>query len=150
MSRATVPFPQHRQVLGITADIERAIFSDSAARAPQEACGALIGRVGTMIEVTAVYALPNRAAQTHVEYLIAASDVKRLEDAARTQGWSVIGFYHSHPGAAPVPSARDVECAWPGYVYVIAGTRAGAPCLSGWRLRDDRTDFDPVEVLCRL
>ena len=108
----------------------------------------MIGRYRDAIEVTSFCPLPNRAAYKHVEYTIASADVKRVEDAARAQGLSVIGFYHSHPQSAPIPSARDIEAAWPGYVYLIAGTDAGRSCLLGWRLRDDRTRFDSVEVEC--
>lgn len=133
----------------IPTGVLNAILQDCADRAPAEACGALIGRPGGVVKTTAARALPNRAPQTHVEYRIAASDIKQLEDSARAQGANIVGFYHSHPNSLPEPSTIDIESAWPGYVYLIAGTRSGRSCVEGWKLREDRTGFDPVEVKCR-
>lgn len=140
---------EQRLILEIPPAVLRVILEDCAERAPAEACGALIGRIGSVITTTTACALPNRATRPHVEYVIAASDVKQLEDSARAAGSAIVGFYHSHPNSAPEPSAHDIESAWPGYVYLIAGTRSGAPSLQGWRLRKDRSGFDPVEVACR-
>jgi proteasome lid subunit RPN8/RPN11 len=41
---------------------------------------------------------------------------------ARRRGIDVIGFYHSHPLSAAVPSPTDVaEAGYPGYLYLIVG-----------------------------
>lgn len=137
-------------MLEIPSGVLHAILHDCAERAPAEACGALIGRPGGVVTTTAARALPNRALRTHAEYRIAASDIKQLEDSTRAHGVTIVGFYHSHPNGAPEPSAIDIESAWPGYVYLIAGTRSGESSVEGWKLREDRTGFDPVEVACRL
>ena len=64
----------------------------------------------------------------------------RAEHDARALALDVVGFYHSHPRGAAVPSRFDLEHAVPGYIHlIVAGTEARA-----WRLRHDRSGFDEV------
>jgi len=160
MSDLRVPVSERPLLLELSSELLRQLLADCSRRAPAEACGALIGRMCntdaiednescSTVEAISVCVLPNRATHAETEYCIAPADVLRLEREARAQNATIVGFYHSHPGGAPEPSTRDLESAWPGYIYLIAGTCTGSPCLRGWRLRDDRTGFDSVEVSCR-
>ena len=46
-----------------------------------------------------------------------------------------------------MPSAFDLEHAWPNLRYVIVSVRAGNPEEArSWRLRDDRSGFDEETV----
>jgi proteasome lid subunit RPN8/RPN11 len=82
-------------------------------------------------------------------YLIPAAAVRELEDAAQRAGLDLVGFYHSHPDGAAIPSAFDLEVAWPWYSYLITSvTAAGEGRARGWRLRDDRDGF--VEETIRI
>jgi proteasome lid subunit RPN8/RPN11 len=61
----------------------------------------------------------------------------------------LVGFYHSHPDGAAVPSPFDREAAWPWYSYLIVPVRGGAAgSVRSWRLRDARVDFveEKIEV----
>jgi proteasome lid subunit RPN8/RPN11 len=104
-----------------------ALFAHARADAPRECCGLLIGQPALVERV--VPATNVRASD--VSYLIDPHDHFAAIRAARLEGLSVIGGYHSHPRSEALPSATDLsESAGPGFLYVIA-----APAFrDGWRL----------------
>ena len=114
-----------------------------ASHSQAEICGALIGD-GHF--VTAAVPLANHSGHTHDSFYIPAEEVLRLERAADLEGLMLMGFYHSHPNGDAEPSATDVHEAVPGYVYWIV---SGSGDVRAWRLRDDRTRFDEVDVVTR-
>ena len=64
-----------------------------------------------------------------------------------TIGLEVLGYYHSHPDHPAVPSAFDMEHAWPWYSYIIVQVnRGGAAELASWVLEDDRSSMQPESV----
>jgi proteasome lid subunit RPN8/RPN11 len=81
-------------------------------------------------------------------FLIAPDDLMRGEKHARQSRLDVVGFYHSHPDHPAVPSAFDLEHAWPVYSYVIVSVLSGrAEELSSFELRSDRSRFDAEELV---
>jgi proteasome lid subunit RPN8/RPN11 len=117
---------------------------ETGAAAPAECCGALIGSMrGREVEVRTLIPVANAAHDT-ASYEIAAETVLRLERQAACAGQQVVGFYHSHPIADARPSAKDLELAVPGYIYLIVDARAGA--VRCWKLRDDRSGFSELAV----
>jgi proteasome lid subunit RPN8/RPN11 len=60
-------------------------------------------------------------------------------------GESLLGYYHSHPTAAAVPSRFDRDVAWPFYTYVIVSLVAPVT-LRAWRLTSDDGDFAEESV----
>lgn len=117
---------------------------EAGATGPAECCGALIGLAqGREVEIRTLIPVPNTAAD-HFSFLIDAPTVLRLERQAACAGMHVVGFYHSHPTTAAEPSARDLELAVPGYIYVIIDVPRGS--IRCWRLRDDRGGFDELRV----
>jgi desampylase len=120
----------------------------AAAALPAECCGAVIGVArDSHLEVRAIIPLPNQAAAAD-RYEIDAATVLRLERQATAAGVRLLGFYHSHPGGTPVPSATDLELACPGYIHLIVATGDGA--VRGWRLRDDRSGFLELPIRALL
>jgi proteasome lid subunit RPN8/RPN11 len=113
---------------------------EAGATAPAECCGALVGvRHNAELEIRTLIPVANEAHDAHEHYLIDAHTVLRLERQAACAGLQVLGFYHSHPTTTAEPSARDLELASPGYVYLIVDAQAGA--VRAWRLMDDRSAF---------
>jgi proteasome lid subunit RPN8/RPN11 len=116
---------------------------------PEEGCGLLVGRDGPGgREVRRVVPLRNRdEAPRDRRYTIAPEDFLAVEREARRAGLDVVGFFHSHPDHPAVPSAFDLEHAWPYYSYVIASLERGrvAECRA-YRLSDDRARFEPEAV----
>jgi proteasome lid subunit RPN8/RPN11 len=114
----------------------------AAAAAPDECCGALIGRrAGTRMDVQAMIPLENEAEETTAEYCIGAPTLLRLERQAELAGVDLVGFYHSHPVGDALPSSSDLEHAVPGYLYLVVGAVGE---IRAWRLRDDRSGFDEL------
>lgn len=120
-----------------------ALVADAAVRAA-EVCGALLSPLGEPLRICDVIALRNRSAQPDA-YSIESDSVRRLELAARAQDQYVTGFYHSHPQGGAEPSVRDLEAAWPGYIYVIVGTGMD-PELRAWRLLEEGGRFEEIPL----
>jgi proteasome lid subunit RPN8/RPN11 len=98
-----------------------AIVAGAREAAPAESCGLLLGLGDEILE-----ALPARniADQPASRFLIDPHDHIRGRREARARGLDVIGFYHSHPGSSPEPSARDLdEFTYPGHLYAIVSLR---------------------------
>lgn len=113
---------------------------------PNEGCGFLFGVVDNGARrVREVKPASNRRnTGAGRRYLIDPDTIRSAGREAETEGFEIIGFYHSHPDVAPVPSEYDREHAWPWYSYLIVSVQRGH-CreLRSWRLRDDRSGFDP-------
>lgn len=108
-----------------------------------EICGALLGRDGRIEEVLP---LVNESLERRHSFFISAREVLGLERTAEAQGRVLLGFYHSHPNGDAIPSDRDLADAVPGYIHII-GSRSGE--VRAWRLRDDRTGFDEINLANR-
>ena len=132
--------------LSLAAAVEHAIRRHGEETYPHECCGALVGRDG---RVEAAVALPNTTDEgPRRRFLVRPSDYRQAEQRARELGGELLGFYHSHPDHPARPSEFDREHAWPWYSYVIVSVEAGTPGdLTSWRLADDRSKFQPEEVV---
>lgn len=127
---------------------------------PQECCGLLLGGMHPSLgdlqkTVDAVYPTDNvwdtavlvpLAEDSHSNHLtsarryaIAPRDLIAAQKYARTQGWDIIGVYHSHPDHAAVPSQCDRTWAWPHYSYVIVAVNQGiSQDVRSWILNDQQ------------
>jgi proteasome lid subunit RPN8/RPN11 len=112
---------------------------------PNECCGALIGRDGS---VQHAVELPNTTEEgPRRRFLVRPADYMQAETAARRLEGDVLGFYHSHPDAPARPSQYDLDHAWPTFWYVIVAVEQGKPAaMTVWQLRDDRSQFDEREL----
>ena len=77
-------------------------------------------------------------------YLITPEQILKAEREARDEGLYVVGFFHSHPAHPALPSAFDLEHAWPYYTYLIVSVERGRVAdARAWRLAPDRSRFEP-------
>ena len=116
---------------------------------PHECCGALLGRDnGAQREIVDLLPLANqRNDSPRNRFEVTPGDVQMAEKKAREMGADVIGWYHSHPNAPARPSEFDREHAWPWYSYIIVSVEASGPRdTKSWRLRDDRSAYDPEVI----
>jgi proteasome lid subunit RPN8/RPN11 len=117
---------------------------------PNECCGFMLGKLnGTERGVTELLRAANdrEDASQYNRFLITPEAYMRGEKAARAKGLDIVGFYHSHPNAPARPSQYDLDHAWPVYSYVIVSIKDGtAADMTSWRLKDDRSAFDPEEI----
>ena len=105
------------------------IARHAAASMPQECCGLLLGELrGPDAVVRGVVPTANvsphdrtRRYQADPQAVFAA-----FRDAAR-RDTQVVGFYHSHVGVPPEPSATDAGEAWPDMRYLIVSIMPGGP-----------------------
>lgn len=110
------------------------IVAHARADAPLECCGLLVGSGDVVVR-----AVPTRNLDaSRVRYTLDPQAYLAAERDGRETGQGVIGAYHSHPSAAPVPSATDLaEGVDAPFVYVIAGPLDGdrVPELRAWEKR---------------
>jgi cysteine synthase B len=123
-----------------TPDVDSVIRRHAAHAYPDECCGALIGHGDRVVEA---FALSNGQSENRKRrFLIGPDEYRRAEARADERSASLLGFYHSHPDHPAVPSAFDLEHAWPNLTYAIVSVRGGQPKeLRSWRLRADRSGF---------
>ena len=135
--------------IALSDDAAAAIRAHGVQTYPNECCGALIGRDGTVSES---FALPNTTQEgPRRRFLVRPEDYRAAEARAAEKGCELLGFYHSHPDHPAEPSQYDLDHAWPFFSYVILEVRNAEPRdLRSWRLRDDRSRFDPEEVHTEL
>lgn len=135
--------------IALSDDAAAAIRAHGAETYPNECCGALIGRDG---KVSKSYALPNTTEEgPRRRFLVRPDDYRAAEARAAEMGCELLGFYHSHPDHPAEPSRYDLDHAWPFFSYVILEVRNAEPRdLRSWRLRDDRSQFDPEDLHTEL
>lgn len=123
---------------------------------PEECCGLIVGNLTAsddepLKSVVEIVSLTNewtpdksnvdRPEHTTKQrrYWIDPKDMLRVQKAARDEGLSIIGIYHSHPDKAAVPSECDRAQAWPAYAYVIVSVCKGkAVDIQNWALDFER------------
>ena len=125
----------------VPVDVLDTIRGHAAVAYPYECCGALIGKESGPVDEA--FELSNTTdLERRRRFLIGPDDYRAAEARATQTGGELLGFYHSHPDHPAVPSAFDLEHAWPNLRYVIVSVRAGNPQEARtWRLRDDRSGF---------
>lgn len=132
-------------------EVER-IRAHAAEAFPEEACGFLLGHAdleGLRKEVAAARPAENQRADERTRrFLIPPQDLLAAEEEADRAGLAVLGFYHSHPSGSAEPSSFDLAHAWPWYAYVVVAVIGGKPGEArAWRLREDRSGFNPEEMV---
>jgi proteasome lid subunit RPN8/RPN11 len=114
---------------------------------PAECCGVLAGRAGAVKEAHRLVAVANRRTDDPHRYLISSDDLRRVTTDLKSSELEIVGIYHSHPDHPAVPSAFDLDHAWPWYSYVILQVDGGnAADLTSWELEDDRHSMRPESI----
>lgn len=119
---------------------------------PEEACGFLLGKAradGLRKDVVeAKEAANQKQGERERRYIIEPAQLLAAEEDAERRGLDIVGFYHSHPNGVPRPSDFDRDHAWPWYSYVIVAVSHGkAGELTSWQLAEDRSSFNPEEIV---
>src|SRR6476619_3244096 len=131
--------------LRLNPQVDAAIRGHGSEAYPNECCGALIGRDGTVSETMALPNMTDEGPRTR--FRVTPTDYRAAEQRAGELGADLLGFYHSHPDHPARPSQYDLDHAWPFFSYVIVSVMAGEDkLLTSWRLQDDRSAFDEEAV----
>ena len=116
-----------------------AMIADGKRSFPDECCGFLFGREeGNNRILTSVLVVNNsKQGDKRRKFEIAARDYLLAERYAEEQQLALLGVYHSHPDAPPVPSEHDRLAAQPYFSYVILSIVKGQYAgLRSWQLND--------------
>lgn len=135
----------------LTPALQQRIFEEMVASYPNEGGGFLFGvpegdtvRIAEVTRVENTYA----AEEQHHRYAMTPQDWARLEDDAEASGYSLVGYYHSHPDSPAIPSVFDRDHALPNFIYIITSVRqAEAREMRVWRLKADRSQFDEETLI---
>ena len=96
---------------------------------PEECCGVLLGQARS---VSAIWPAANiHDGAKSDRYAIDPLELLEVYKSTREGGREVIGYYHSHPDRAAIPSATDLASAVPDVSYLILA-------VSGERVKDRR------------
>ena len=129
----------------LNSQVDAAIRAHGSDAYPNECCGALIGRDGTVLETLALPNMTDEGPRTR--FRVTPNDYREAERRADELGAELLGFYHSHPDHPARPSQYDLDHAWPFFSYVIVSVRDGVSGdMTAWRLREDRSAFDQEEL----
>ena len=153
-------------VIQIESEQLQSLFRHAEKTYPEECCGIILGKIegdrkiildpiptqNTWNEESAQYLtgianLSDRIGEKARNFSIAPEDLLKAQKEARDRHIIVLGFYHSHPDAAAIPSEFDRAIAWPDYSYLIIAVDQGkAKDLQSWTLDKDRQfQIEPVE-----
>ena len=134
--------------VSIAAAAREAILAHAREARPAECCGLLVGKPGS---IERAIRARNLAEET-TRFLMDPADHIQARRAAREAGETVLGFYHSHPAGAPIPSPADVdEASYPEAIYLIAGSgpEGSLTDVRAYRIGRDRP-FVSVTLNVRL
>ena len=138
------------QTLVVPPDLRARLVNIARAALPHESCGFVAGVPGVsdtdQIRVERIEPVANALASP-VAFALDGQAMIAAETRLAADGYTVVGVFHSHPAAAAVPSARDLDDASlydpsGAFVHVIVSMQGFAPTLRAWRLTAD----GPVEV----
>ncbi len=117
---------------------------------PHECCGVLSGKNTPRKEVLASHPVTNlNRERTHDRYQLDPQQFQRIDEQVRTQGLSVLGFYHSHPDHPPAPSEFDTQRAWEGYSYLIVAIKGGKTLQAKSWILNEQGVFEEEKIVGR-
>jgi len=126
----------------MTRDVRDRLIAHAHQESPRECCGILLGRDDEIVEARHAR---NVASSPATRFIIDPKDHIDARRDGRARGLEVLGFYHSHPHGAAVPSATDVaEAAYPGSVYAIIGLGAEPPEVRVFEFADGNFQERPL------
>jgi proteasome lid subunit RPN8/RPN11 len=136
----------------IAGELLERIKAEAVAGYPDEVCGFLFSSAanvgGELRAVTSAEAAPNEFdGERHRRFVIPAGELRLAEARGERRDEVVVGFYHSHPDHPAVPSAFDVDHAWPWYTYLVVSVEASGPKeLGAFELDAERRRFVPCDL----
>ena len=116
------------------------IIKHAEAGYPEEVCGVLIGKNGSITNYKECRNLNRERARDRYE--LDPIFFKEADDWARLNSMEILGIYHSHPDHPSRPSMFDRERAWPDWIYIILSIHHSKYCDGrAWILHDFDSPF---------
>lgn len=118
-----------------------ALVAHAREAAPDECCGWMRGRGGSVEEVFRA----SDARTWRFGFEFGFRDLVAMNEAD-DEGYEV-AVYHSHPRSSAEPSQQDINVAqYPGWTYVIVSLAAEEPEVRAWRIAEGRVEEEAVEL----
>jgi proteasome lid subunit RPN8/RPN11 len=124
---------------------------------PVEACGVLLTDnekvTSGQIRITDACSIENTAESHRLRgyFSIDPMALFATEKKASENGFSVAGFYHSHPDNEAIPSAEDEKYMVPGQIYLITSVRKGIFIeIKGYIKDHPDAEICEVKIFCRF
>jgi len=115
-------------------DAKNAMARAANQAAPREMVGLVGGRTDHgVLHVVHFAPLPDGLCGTD-HFAVAPWTFAAAEAALRAQGLRWLGFAHSHPAGAPVPSPTDARELWPHCLQLVLGLMHGEPAIGAFWL----------------
>lgn len=128
--------------LALTAAQRDSMIAHAQHEAPNECCGLLLGRGGT---IERVIAMKSDRPSPDAYYMNPEQQVEVFTGMAE-RGEELLGIYHSHPTGPPQPSPADLQlaCHPDAAYFIISLADRQMPELRAFRLRPD--GFDEIRL----
>jgi len=120
------------------------IVKHARAEVPNECCGLLAGKNGTVLEV---FRCESTEKSPYRYYLDPKDQIRIMREMDR-KGWDLVGIYHSHTHTEAYPSKTDVELAfYPEALYFIVSLEdRNAPVIRAFRITDGQIAEEEVVI----
>jgi proteasome lid subunit RPN8/RPN11 len=130
--------------LWLKPELAQSIIEQAQQAQPNECCGVIVGEG---IRAEQIVAIANIADDPAHHYRMDDKALLKVMFQTQRQNLEVIGFYHSHPRSAPIPSQEDIHHAhYPDTAYVIASLKGGEAQLSAWAIKRDHVTLIDLVV----
>jgi len=129
----------------LRADIKETMVAHALREAPNECCGLLLGRCGS---IERVIAMKSDRPSPDAYFMNPEQQIEVFTGMAG-RGEELVGIYHSHPRSPAQPSAADLQLAFhPEAAYfIISLADANRPELRAFRLSGDGFEDVPCEIV---
>ncbi len=120
------------------------IVKHARAEVPNECCGLLAGKNGSVLEV---FRCDSTEKSPYRYYLDPKDQIRVMREMDR-KGWELVGIYHSHTHTEAYPSKTDVELAfYPEALYFIVSLQGWhAPVIRAFRITDGQIAEEEVVI----
>lgn len=126
----------------------REILSYSQEKLPNEACGLLAGSIEDDIKtVEKVYFLTNVDQSPEHFFMDPKEQFAAIKDA-RSNGWVLLGNFHSHPNSPSRPSQEDIRLAFdPEASYLILSLQDQEnPVFKSFKIKDKTASEEELRL----
>ncbi|MBL8134928.1 MAG: M67 family metallopeptidase [Anaerolineae bacterium] len=125
------------RLLWFTPDRYQQLLNLALERAPEEACGVLVGVTSHtgVASVEQLIMVDNIASDRHVSFRLDDAQFARVVGRTVASDQEIVGFFHSHPRGDSIPSRSDVALAsYPDVPQIIVGLGHISPTVAAWRI----------------
>lgn len=118
--------------LWLTNEQAKQIVEHARRETPREVCGVIAGNGNRAVKI-----IPVQNVDKHptVRFTMDPHALSHILPALADEQLQLLGFYHSHPNANPIPSQSDIkEASYPDVLTVIVSLKQAQPHIAAWKI----------------